>query len=103
MADKAPIWDAIVKRHDLVARPIEQVATWGFGDFVWGLEHDVISSVIKLRQAGFHDTIDTEEQILAILQQVEGGITVVDGCRQVGDQRAGVPWVVSSMRRKIQS
>lgn len=67
MADKGPVWDAIVKKHNLIATPMDQVATWGFGDFIWGLEHDVISSVVKLRQAGFHDTIDTEAQILAHL------------------------------------
>ena len=67
MADKGPVWDAIVKKHGLIATPMDSVTTWAFGDFVWGLEHDVISSVVKLRQAGFHDTIDTETQILSHL------------------------------------
>ncbi len=69
MADKGPVWDAMVKRHGLVPAKMEDVATWGFGDFVWGLEHDVISSVAKLRLAGFHDTVDTEDQILAHLKR----------------------------------
>lgn len=67
MADKQPMWDAIVKRRDLKPGKLEDVATWGFGDFCWGLEHDVVSSVAKLRLAGFHHTVDTEEQILAHL------------------------------------
>jgi hypothetical protein len=68
MADKEPVWQAIVKRHGLVSRPLEDVATWGFGDFIWHLEHDVVSSVVKLRQSGFHDTVDTEARILEYLQ-----------------------------------
>ncbi len=69
MADKGPLWDAIVKRHGLVAQPMEAVVTWNFGDFLWGLEHDVVSSMTKIRQAGFHDTIDTEARILAHVQR----------------------------------
>ncbi len=67
MADKQPMWDAIVKRRGLEPSRLEDVATWAFGDFVFGLEHDVVSSVAKLRLAGYHDTVDTEEQILAHL------------------------------------
>lgn len=69
MADKGPLWDAIVNRHGLVARPMEAVATWNFGDFLWGLEHDVVSSMTKIRLAGFQDTVDTEARILAHLQR----------------------------------
>jgi nucleoside-diphosphate-sugar epimerase len=67
MGDKGPLWDAIVKRHGLVARPMEAVVTWNFGDFLWGLERDIVSSMTKIRLAGFHDTVDTEAQILAHL------------------------------------
>lgn len=67
MADKGPVWDAMVKRHGLVPRPMEEVVTWAFGDFLWGLERDVVSSITKIRRAGFHDTVDTEDQILAHL------------------------------------
>ena len=67
MADKQPMWDSIVKRRGLKPSRIEDIAVWGFGDFCWGLEHDVVSSVAKIRSHGFHDTVDTEEQILAHL------------------------------------
>lgn len=69
MADKGPLWDAIVKRHGLVARPMEAVVTWNFGDFLWGLEHDIVSSMTKIRLAGFPDTVDTEARILAHLSR----------------------------------
>lgn len=69
MADKGPVWERIVRRHGLVARPMEAVIPWNFGDFIWGLEHDVVSSMTKIRLAGFHDTVDTEARILAHLQR----------------------------------
>lgn len=67
MSDKGPVWEAIAKRHGLASTRIEDVVPWNFGDFLWGLEHDVVSSTTKIRLAGFHDTVDTEERILALL------------------------------------
>jgi nucleoside-diphosphate-sugar epimerase len=67
MADKGPVWEAIAKRHGLKSSRMEDVVTWGFGDFMWGLEHDVVSSMAKARLAGFNDTVDTEEEVLAHL------------------------------------
>jgi nucleoside-diphosphate-sugar epimerase len=69
MADKGPVWERIAKRHGLVSTRMEDVVTWNFGDFLWGLETDVVSSMTKIRLAGFHDTVDTEDQILAQLAQ----------------------------------
>lgn len=69
MADKGPVWNRIVAKHGLKPTRMEQVAVWAFGDFLWQREHDVISSVVKLRQHGFHDTIDTEAQVLAYLRR----------------------------------
>jgi len=45
------------------------VVTWNFGDFLWGLEHDIVSSMTKVRLACFHDTVDTEAEILSQLQR----------------------------------
>lgn len=67
MSDKGPVWDAIVKRHGLKPSRMDDVVTWAFGDFMWGLERDVVSSTTKIRIDGFHDTVDTEDQILAHL------------------------------------
>ena len=69
MSDKGPAWTAIAKRHGLVNPRMDEIVTWNFGDFLWGLEHDVISSLAKVRLAGFHDTVDTEARILELLAQ----------------------------------
>jgi nucleoside-diphosphate-sugar epimerase len=69
MAGKGPLWETIVSKHGLVARPMEAVVTWNFGDFLWGLKCDVVSSMTKIRLAGFNDTVDTEARILAHLSR----------------------------------
>jgi nucleoside-diphosphate-sugar epimerase len=67
MADKQPVWDRIVKRHGLQPMPMEQVAKWPFGDFLWRQNQDNISSTTKLRQTGFHEMLDTEAMYLGHL------------------------------------
>src|SRR5215471_7292757 len=69
MADKEPIWERIVRQHKLKPRRLDEVALWAFGDFVFRQSCDVISGMTKIRTARFHDTVDTEELYLAILQQ----------------------------------
>jgi nucleoside-diphosphate-sugar epimerase len=69
MADKDPIWERIVRQHKLKPRRLDEVALWAFGDFVFRQSCDVISSMTKIRIAGFHDTVDSEELYLAILRQ----------------------------------
>ena len=61
MADKAPLWNAIVRKYNLRPVPYEQVSAWPFADVVLGLEYDTILSTIKARQAGFHDCLGTKE------------------------------------------
>jgi len=62
MADKKPVWEAIVRKHGLQPVSYEQVSSWPFADAILRLmEFDNITSTIKARRAGFHDCIDTEE------------------------------------------
>jgi len=60
MADKVPVWDAIVRKHGLQPIPYKQLVSWGYGDFAFRQDFDNVSSTIKVRQAGFHDCIDSE-------------------------------------------
>jgi len=69
MVDKGPVWDEIVRNHGLRPLSIEQVASWGFADFLLSWDFDVISSTTKIRQAGFHRTVDTESMILSQLNE----------------------------------
>ena len=53
MADKAPVWRRIAERHNLRYPDIADVALWPYGDFVWNIDWDVVSSMNRARAAGF--------------------------------------------------
>jgi len=61
MADKGELWAEMTRKYQLQSIPYEQVAAWRFGDFIFGSGFDNITSTIKVRRAGFHDCIDTED------------------------------------------
>ncbi len=69
MADKAPVWERIVRKHALKPHRFEEIAAWKFGDFVFSASWDVISDCGKARRAGFCDTVDTEEMFLRLFSE----------------------------------
>lgn len=69
MADKGPLWQALVARHGLQPVAYEQLAAWGFGDFIFRCDWDVISSTTKIRRAGFHDCMDSTAMFLRLFDQ----------------------------------
>ena len=73
MADKDPVWQQVVRRHGLVASRLDDRAVWGFGDFLFRQDYDVVSSTTRLRQAGFHDVVDTEAMFLDHLTRYREG------------------------------
>lgn len=66
MADKAPVWERIVRKHGLHDHSYGQIAAWGFGDFVFGSDYDIISDTGKLRRLGFTESVDSEEMFLGM-------------------------------------
>lgn len=70
MADKGPVWDTIVQERGLRPLSIDKVASWGFADFTLNYDFDVISSMTKIRQAGFHGIVDTEDMMIVQLTQL---------------------------------
>ena len=74
MADKKPVWEAIVRKHGLQPQPSEQVSSWLFADAILRLmEYDNITSTIKARRAGFHDCIDTEDMFKIFFANLRKG------------------------------
>lgn len=61
MADKAPLWRTMIERHDLAPVDYDQVSSWRFGDGVFGWNYDFFADGSKLRRAGFHEYVDTQE------------------------------------------
>lgn len=69
MKDKDPAWERIVQRHSLVRHPLQDIASWAFADFFWGLDYDNVTDTTKIRLHGFHGVVDTGDQILTHLQR----------------------------------
>jgi nucleoside-diphosphate-sugar epimerase len=92
MADKKPVWDAMVRKHGLQPLPYEQVSSWPFADAILRLmEYDNITSTIKARRAGFHDCIDTEEMFLKFFDDLRrSGSESAYAAREKEKEMAGV-------------
>jgi nucleoside-diphosphate-sugar epimerase len=67
MADKAPLWEAMRRRHGLQPHRYEELVAWPFGDYVFGCDWDVMTSTTKARLHGFHDVVDSEEMFVRLL------------------------------------
>ncbi len=70
MADKADLWSRLVNEHGLQPIPFESLVGWNYGSFVFTPEFDVISSMTKARQFGFHDVIDSTSMFLRQFDQL---------------------------------
>ena len=67
MADKAPLWESMVRKYGLQPFRFDELVAWPFGDYVFGCDWDVMSSVTKSRLHGFHDVVDSEEMFARLL------------------------------------
>ena len=70
MADKAPVWERLVAEHGLQPIDWERLVSWGYGDFVFGPEYDILSSTTKIRQHGFTEVVDSEEMFLRLFDEL---------------------------------
>ncbi|MGF7163158.1 nucleoside-diphosphate-sugar epimerase [Rhodoligotrophos appendicifer] len=75
MPQNEAIWDRIVERHSLARNSYKSVVpSWQFADYLLGYgqrpnPHHV--STIKIRKAGFHECVDTEEMFLGLLAELQ--------------------------------
>ena len=70
MADKEPVWDAMIARHGLAPTPYQDVSSWAFGDFVFSWDYDMFADTSKSRRAGFHRFVDTEQMLLGHIEEL---------------------------------
>ncbi|WP_336776188.1 SDR family oxidoreductase [Paenibacillus sp. MMO-58] len=68
MADKEPLWNAMVDKYDLQKIGYKDVSSWRFGDFVFSWDYDFFADGSKARRFGFHDYIDTEKMFMDIFE-----------------------------------
>ena len=75
MANKGPVWDDIVRKHQLKPYALTQlVPSWEYADFTFRYRQtpfESVQSTIKIRQAGFHDCVDTEEMFVRLLRDLQ--------------------------------
>jgi nucleoside-diphosphate-sugar epimerase len=60
MADKEPLWNAMIKKYGLEPHPYKDVSSWRFGDFVFSWDYDLFADGSKARRFGFHEYVETE-------------------------------------------
>jgi nucleoside-diphosphate-sugar epimerase len=59
--DKSPVWNAVVKKHQLRETDVHQLALWPYGDYQFRPQWDVTSSMEKARKLGFNDFVDSPD------------------------------------------
>lgn len=73
LADHMPLlraaWERIVAKQGKPEVPYNKAVGWGFGDFVFGAEFDVVSDMGKIRRAGFTESVDTAEALVAAIER----------------------------------
>ncbi|HUS95810.1 MAG TPA: SDR family oxidoreductase [Hyphomicrobiaceae bacterium] len=79
MADKQPMWAAIAKKHNLIEPRLDRIAPWAFADFVFHQSYDVMSIMTKIRIAGFHDTVATEDNFIRHIKRYQEA-RILPGC-----------------------
>jgi hypothetical protein len=70
MADKEPVWQAIVRRHGLMETPFAAAAHWPFGDYIFNQDWDIMSDTLKARQAGFADCEPSDAMFLRLFDEL---------------------------------
>jgi len=70
MPDQADAWQRLAEKNDLQPIPYERLVNWGFGDFVFNLQQDLLSDMGKIRRAGFTEPMNTEAALLDMLSSL---------------------------------
>jgi nucleoside-diphosphate-sugar epimerase len=71
MADKGPLWRDLASRHKLVEPDLGRLVGWGFGDFIFHTETDVISDVNKIYRHGFTERVDSSASLIAAIDSLK--------------------------------
>jgi nucleoside-diphosphate-sugar epimerase len=73
MTDKAHLWEKLALEQGLSGMPYDKAVGWAFGDFVFHSAFDLVSDMGKIRRAGFAETVDTAEALLAAIGRLQNG------------------------------
>ncbi|MDJ0394378.1 SDR family oxidoreductase [Rhodococcus sp. G-MC3] len=70
MPDMESVWNSMAQRHRLEPTAYTEIATWPFGDFVFGWDYDFIADGSKARRFGFHRHVETEKMFMDIFSDL---------------------------------
>ena len=70
MLDKEAIWSEIVRTYDLQNYTLAELTNWDYLDMALGNGYDQMSSITKIRQAGWNNSLDTETTITNQIQKL---------------------------------
>ncbi|AGP33927.1 NAD-dependent dehydratase [Sorangium cellulosum] len=70
MADKEPLWNAMIEKHGLARHPYRDVSSWRFGDAVFSWDYDVVADGSKARRLGFHEHVETEAMFRGLFEDL---------------------------------
>ncbi|MBM3489616.1 MAG: SDR family oxidoreductase [Alphaproteobacteria bacterium] len=70
MRERAALWDRMVAQHGLKPYRLSELANGAFGDWLYSTDYDIMSSMTKLRQAGWTGVVDSEEMYLRLLGEL---------------------------------
>ena len=66
MADKEPVWQAMIAKFGLRPTRLSSIVLWSYGNYVFGPEWDIISDMSKARAGGFMGAVDSEKMFCDI-------------------------------------
>ncbi|MBV8254305.1 MAG: SDR family oxidoreductase [Chitinophaga sp.] len=70
MPEKVGLWDKMKAQYGLLY-DYKDVASWGFGDFVFSWDYDFFADGSKARRLGFNEYVDTEKMFLDIFEELK--------------------------------
>lgn len=70
MSDKERLWSRIRDRHKLKPYTLRELVNWEFADWVYGATFDQMSSLGKVRRAGWKETLDGEAMFRRLFAQL---------------------------------
>ena len=78
LRDKRQLWDDMTAKHGLQPFPFDRAPGWAQGDYTpphsrFACEYDLISDLVKIRQHGFCEVMDSEHMFLRILERLRAG------------------------------
>jgi nucleoside-diphosphate-sugar epimerase len=70
MSDKEPLWMRIRERHKLKPYALRELVNWEFADWVYAAIFDQISSLGKVRRAGWNEVLDGETMFRRLFDEL---------------------------------